>query len=144
MSMKIRGGKISLDDLLPEEAKDRVQITDQPAEIRRVLKRIRTLFEPHFSSAERMEIALGPDDLLAVIDALLAESEGLSPQPHLECAEELRKYLRSAMFDDLVGEPSNVLYTTQVNEGVVRYDAMPVDFWRKCLIALREQLTSAS
>jgi hypothetical protein len=37
-------------------------------------------------------------------------------------------------------EPSNILFTTQVNEEVVRYEAMEVGFWRECLGELGRQL----
>lgn len=37
-------------------------------------------------------------------------------------------------------EPSNILFTTQVNEDVVRYEAMEAGFWRECLGELGRQL----
>ncbi len=134
--MKIRSGSVSVEDLLPDASPGKLEVKNSPAEIRRVITRLRTLLAPHFEGAGRMDVTLGPDDLRAVIDALLAEADGLNPDPHLQCPEELRHYLRRTMFDDLVGEPSNVLYTTQVNDEVVRYEAMPVESWKDCLRAL--------
>jgi len=142
--VKIRSGTEQVEALFPDAAPGKLKVKNQPAELRRVVKRLRTLFAPHFESAGRMGITLGPDDLRAVIDGLLAEADGLNPASHLACPEELRQYLRFAMFDELVGEPSNILYTTQVNSETVRYEAMPADFWKQCLSALRVQLDSAS
>jgi len=141
--MNIRSGTQQVEELFPDAAPGKLEVKEQPAEIRRVVKRLRSLFAPHFENASRMEVLLGPDDLRAVIDALLAEADGLNPASHLQCPEELRLYLRQAIFDELVGEPSNILYTTQVNEETVRYESMPADFWKQCLNALREKLDQA-
>ncbi len=138
--MKIRSSSVIVEDLLPDAAPGKLEVENASAEIRRMVKRLRVLLVPHFESASRLGVILGPDDLRAVIDGLLAEADGLSPDSHLHCPEELRSYLRRTMFDELLAEPSNTLYTTQINEEVVRYEAMPADFWKDCLRALRAKL----
>lgn len=138
--MKIRSGTQIVEGLLPNASPGKLDVENRSAEIRRVLKRLKTLLAPHFESATRMGVTLGPADLRAVIDALLAEADRLNPDPWLQCPEELRHYLRRTMFEELAGEPSNILYTTKVSEDVVRYEAMPVDFWKSCLQALRSQV----
>ena len=138
--MKIRSAAQTVEEIFPDARLGKLEIKDAPAELRRVVKRLKVLLMPHFESAHRMGVALGPDDLRAVIQALLAEADRLNPDPHLQCPEELRHYVRRTMFDELVGEPSNIFYTTQINQDVVRYEAMPADFWKTCLTALANQL----
>ncbi len=140
--MKVRSGSVVVEDLLPDASPGKLEVENAAAEIRRVVKRLRSLLVPHFETAERMKIVLGPDDLRAVIDGLIAAADGCNPDPHLECPEELRLYLRRTMLDELADEPSNILYCTRVNDDVVRYEAMPADFWKNCLQALRDRLES--
>jgi len=141
--LKIRSGSELVEEFFPETPAGPLVVDNRPAEIRRVVKRLRVLLAPHFESASRMGIVLSADDIQAVLDALISETEGLNPSPHLQCPEELREYLRKTMFEELAGEPSNVLYTTQVNAEVVRYEAMPTEFWKSCLLALRGDLERA-
>lgn len=138
--MKIRSGTEQFEVVFPEVPVGRLKVENQSAELRRVVKRLRVLLLPHFESASRLGLVLGADDIRSVMNALIADADGLSPEPALACAEALRGYLRRSMFDDLVGEPSNVLYTTQVNADVIRYEAMPAEFWKSCLLAFREGL----
>lgn len=141
--MKIRSFSQITEDSFPEVSPGKREIENAPAEVRRVVKRLKIMIVPHFESASRMGVIPGPDDLRSVLQALLAEADGLNPSPHLECPDEIRHYFRRTMFDELVGEPSNVLYTTQVNAEVVRYEAMPTDFWKNCLEFLLEELDQA-
>lgn len=141
--MKIRSGTQSVEDIFPDAPQGKLQVENASAEVKRVVKRLKVLLAPHFGSAARMGVTLGPDDLRAVIRALMAEADRLSPEPHLQCPEELRHYLRRTMFEELVGEPSNILYTTRVNAEVVRYEAMPSDFWKRCLASLLNQLDAS-
>lgn len=141
--MKIRSATQSVEGIFPDAPPGKLQVENAPAEVKRVVRRLKVLLAPHFESAARVGVTLGPDDLRAVIRALMAEADGLSPEPYLQCPEELRHYLRHAMFDELAGEPSNILYTTRVNAEVVRYEAMPADFWKSCLAALLNQLDTS-
>ncbi len=138
--MKVRGRTQVVEDLLPETPLPPLEIENRPVEIRRVTKRLRTLLVSHFESATRLGVVLGPDDLRAVMDALICEADGMSPDAALQCPDEIRAYVRKSMFDELAGEPSNVLYTTQIRPDVVRYEAMPAGFWKACLTALRNDL----
>ncbi len=138
--MKVRSGAEVVENLLPDASPGKLEVADASTEIRRVVKRLRAMLVPHFETAARMEIVLGADDLRAVIDGLIADADGYNPDPHLQCPEELRLYLRRTIFDELADEPSNILYTTRVNDEVVRYEAMPADFWKNCLQALRDRL----
>lgn len=142
--MKIRSATQIVEDLFPDAPQGQLEVEDAPAEVRRVVKRLKSLLVPHFEGAARMGVSLGADDLRAVFAALIAEADQLNPEPLLQCPEELRHYVRRTMFDELVGEPSNVLYTTQVNAEVIRYEAMPTDFWKSCLQALLDELNQAN
>lgn len=141
--MKIRRRRPVVEKAFPDTEPPPLEVKNRPAETRRVLNHLRSLLVPHFTSAQRLGVTLGPDDLRAVIDALMAEADGLNPQAHLQCPEELRLYVRQSIFEELVGEPSNILYTTQVKADVIRYDAMPAEFWKECLGTLRSQLDEA-
>ena len=112
-------------------------IEDPQGEQRRVLKRLRDLIEMHQDLAERIGVLLGVVDIVAVIDALVAEAEGGDPHSALKHVDEVREYARLTMYDELLLEPSNVLLTTQVNADTVRYDSMPRAFWVDCLRTLR-------
>ena len=141
--MKIRASNIVGLDFFTGQLKKNLEIVNRSAEVRRVLKRIHGLFEPHIESARRMEVELDRDDIVAVLDALIAESERGDPEPLLACDDEVRQYLRKGMFDELVLEPSNILYTTKVSADTTRYDSMPADFWRQCLCDLKAEVLSS-
>lgn len=115
------------------------QIPQAKEEIQRIVRRLRSLLLPHFQSATRMGTSLGPDDLRAAVAALLAEADGLSPDPHLHCPDPIQLYLRRTMYEELLEEPSNIFFTTRVRSDVIRYEAMPRDFWKQCLMAFQAQ-----
>jgi hypothetical protein len=119
------------------------KIPDRTGEVPRVLKRLKTLIGTHYESSVRSGYPLETIDLRAVVSALLAESRGEDPTPHLDTGNEITTYFRRALYDELLEEPSNILFTTKVSEDVVRYEAMPVDFWRECLEALAVDLDSS-
>ena len=141
--MKVRAENIIGLDFFTGQLKRNLDIINRPVEAKRVLKRILSLFEPHIASARRMEVVLDRDDIVAVLDALIAESKGSNPEPFLACEDEVRTYLRKGIFDELVGEPSNILYTTKVSADTTRYDSMPADFWRQCLCDLKAEVLSS-
>lgn len=126
--------------LTPQEDPAPVEIRDRKTEVVRVVKRLQGLLVPHLESARRLDVVLGADDFRAVLNALDAEADGLSPSPHLLCPDEVRAYLRQSIYEELLGEPSNILYATPVKADVVRYDSMPKTFWKECLSGLRRQL----
>lgn len=142
--MKIRSASQVVEDLFPDAPPGKLEIENAPAEVRRVVKRLKIMLVSHFESASRLGIVPGADDVRSVMHALIAEADGLNPASHLECPDEIRHYFRRTIFDELVGEPSNVLYTTQINPEVVRYEAMPAEFWKQCIQTLLEELNAES
>ena len=142
--MKIRSAGEEVEVLLSDPRPQEPVIEDTPAEIRRVVARLKSLLPPWIEIGRRMGIALGAEDFLAVFEALLAEADQLNPMACLECSEELRLYWRQSLYEELLAEPSNILYSTVVNEDVVRFEAMPTSFWKTCILQLRNQIQEAN
>ena len=93
-------------------------------------------------AAARIGFPLGMPDLLAVFSALQAEADGLGSAAHLRSEEDVSTHLRRGLFEELLGEPSNIFFTTQVSEEVTRYEALPTDFWKDCLDALSSEIAT--
>lgn len=116
------------------------EIPNRTAEARRVVARLRAIVADHQASAARLGLTMDHANLHKVIDALIAESHRLDPEPWLAHPDELVSYVLRALYEELLEEPSNILFTTQVSATVMRYDAMDADFWRECLRLLSDQL----
>ncbi len=128
--------------LLPEIAPSRTpqEIEDRKGEAKRIVKRLLAIIADHHSSADHIGMALDQVLLLKVISALEAETHDEDPTPLLHDDDEVLAYLMRALYEELLEEPSNILFTTQVNPDTVRYEAMEVGFWRECLAELKWQL----
>jgi hypothetical protein len=128
--------------LLPEieTPKAPQEIEDRKGEAKRIVKRLLAIIADHHSSADCIGVALDQKLLLQVVAALEAETRNEDPTPLLQHEDEVRAYLMQALYDELLEEPSNILFTTQVSEDVVRYEAMEGKFWRECLEELGRQL----
>lgn len=133
------GGISPLPELEP--AKPPQEIEDRKGETRRIVKRLLAIIEEHRVSAMRMGFALDAPALDSVLRALEAETCGEDPSPVLADADEVRCYILTSLYEDLLAEPSNILHTTQVAKDVIRYEAMEVAFWMECVAALRQKLT---
>lgn len=116
------------------------EIEDRKGEVRRITKRLLAIIEDHRVSALRMSIQLDAASLQQVILALEAESRSEDPAVILTDADEIRCYVLTSLYEDLLAEPSNILHTTHIAEDVVRYEAMEVAFWQECIAALRLKL----
>ena len=125
----------------PPPAKPPQDIEDRKGEARRIVKRLLAIIADHHSSSDHLGVALDQPLLLQVVAALEAEIRGQDPAPLLHHDDEIRRYLIQALYEELLEEPSNILFTTQVSPDVVRYDAMETAFWQECLAELRRQLT---
>ncbi len=123
-----------------EPVKPPQEIEDRKGEAKRIVKRLLAIIADHHSSAFHIGVALDQALLLQVVSALEAETRNEDPAPFLRHEDEIRAYLMQALYEELLEEPSNILFTTQVNPDVVRYEAMEAGFWRECLAELRNQL----
>lgn len=132
------GGISPLPELEP--ARPPQEIEDRKGETRRIVKRLLAIIEEHRVSALRMGFVLDAAALDIVLRALEAETRGEDPSPVLADPDEVRCYILTSLYEDLLAEPSNILHTTRVAEDVIRYEAMEAAFWKECVAALREKL----
>ena len=121
--------------VIPE---DKPEIANRPAEAKRVLKRIAAIIEDHRRASAAMDVELGVNELSIVIDALRDHANGGKGTLETDGSDEIRDYCLSRLFEELVEEPSNILYTTTTGPDTVRYDAMETAFWIECLDLLEK------
>lgn len=109
-------------------------------EVGRVVKRLLAILREYRGSARRVGSPLDGAALREVVQALRIESFGGDHRALLHHPDPVAAWLRASLFQELVEEPSNVLFTTRLDEETVRYEAMETAFWRECLAALEERL----
>lgn len=127
-----------------EAVKPPQEIDDRSGETRRVVKRLLAIIEDHRVSAQRMGVPLDAAALECILHALEVETKNGDPAAVLSAGDDVvRNYVLTALYDDLLAEPSNILFTTQVAEDVVRYEAMDGVFWQECVAATRQVLSPA-
>ncbi|MEM9235341.1 MAG: hypothetical protein AAGB14_01080 [Verrucomicrobiota bacterium] len=115
----------------PREAEQ--AIPDHKAEAKRIVKRLSAIVADHFDAAVPLGIELGATDLGLVLEALREHAKGGPGNPVSGARDEIHGYCLNRMFDELVEEPSNILFTTQSGPDSIRYDAMNAAFWIECL-----------
>jgi hypothetical protein len=115
-------------------------VEDRGAECDRVLRRLLAILREHRASARRVGSPLDREAVLTVIAALRLESFGGDPRHLLRHPDPVAAWLRETLYQDLLEEPSNVLFTTRIDDETVRYEAMAPAFWRECLEALEERV----
>ncbi len=93
----------------------------------------------HHSSADHIGIALDQILLLKGASAQEPGTRNENPSPLLHDADEVLASLLRAIYEELLEEPGNILFTTQVNPGTVRCEVMEIGFWRECLAKLKRQ-----
>ena len=112
---------------------------DQRAETGRIVRRLEAIVTTHLEGARRVGHPLKLEQVIAVIDALRAEAKG-QQRPVVFSDGEVAFYLMDGLYEELLGEPSNLFSATPVAEGVTRYEPLPREFWLMCLHALRHRL----
>lgn len=115
----------------PVEAEQKMD--DPLAEAKHVVQRLAAVFEEHRVAASRMDIDFGSKDLKLVIGALRDHAKGGEGLPVLGSRDEIHGYCLNRLFEELVEEPSNILYATKKNADTIKYDAMNSAFWIDCL-----------
>lgn len=118
-------------------------IEDRLVEARRVVRRLIAIVREHRASARRVGSPLDDEALGVVLRALRVESLGGDHHPLLQHDDPVAAWLRNSLFQELLEEPSNILFTTRVDDETVRYEAMEVAFWRECLQLLEKQLVES-
>jgi len=119
------------ENLEPVEATQ--EMDDPKEEVQRIVKRLAAIVEDHKRAAEQLNITLGQDDLSLVIDSLKNHGKGGEGIPVPGARDEIHGYCLNRLFEELVEEPSNILYTTKRGADTVKYDAMNASFWLECL-----------
>ena len=113
--------------------------SNQAAEIGRIVRRLESIVTNHLEGARRIGHPLTLEQVIAIIDALRAEAEG-QQRPVAFSNGEVAFYLMDGLYEELLAEPSNIFSSTQVAEGVVRFEPLQREFWLECLQALRHRL----
>ena len=112
---------------------------NEPAEIARIVRRLEAIVTTHLESARRVGNPLTLEQVIAIIDALRAEAEG-QQRPMAFSDGEVAFYLMDGLYEELLGEPSNIFSATPVAGGAIRFEPLQRDFWLTCLQALRRRL----
>lgn len=120
-------------DVLPPAPEIKQDIGDRKAEAKRIVKRLAAIVEDHRQAAIPLDIELGAKDISSVIEALREHARGGKGTPVPGARDEIHGYCLNRLFDELVEEPSNILFTTKTGPDTVRYDAMNGAFWMECL-----------
>ena len=122
------------------EGGDTLVIENRAQECVRIVTRLLDLIDRHVASLAKSGLEIGWADMQLVLLALEADADGRDVNCHLDGGDEIAAYVRRNLFDELVGEPSNIFYTTKVDAKTVRYQALPKDFWKECIALLRQKL----
>lgn len=118
---------------IPSNPEVEQEIKDRKGEAKRVVKRLISIFEDHKDAAIPLKIKLSSEDLHLVINALRDHAKGGAGSPVSGSRDEIHGYCLNRLFDELVEEPSNILFTTKTGPDTMRYDAMNASFWIECL-----------
>ncbi len=105
-----------------------------------MLKRLMVIAGDHARSAKALGIELQPDDLRAVIGVLRDHASGGRGLPVPGARDAIHAHVLDRFFEELVEEPSNVLFTSRTGPDSIRYDAMDPDFWIECLDLMERTL----
>ena len=132
---------LRLDFSLREKPARTQAVSNRGGEVARVVKRLLAIVREHRSSARRVGSPIDPTALGMIVDALRIESYGGDPRPLLHHPDPVAAWLRQSLYQELLVEPSNVLFTIPIDEETIRYEAMEVEFWRECLQELEERVS---
>ena len=127
---------------LPQNPEVEQDIQDRKGEAKRVTKRLAFIFEEQKDAALPLKINLGGEDLQLVISALRDHARGGVGSPVPGSRDEIHGYCLNRLFDELVEEPSNILFTTKTGPDTMRYDAMNATFWIECLDLMEDTFCS--
>ena len=93
----------------------------------------------HLEGARRIGHPLNLEQVIAIVDALHAEADGTN-RPVAFSDGEITFYLMDGLYEELLGEPSNIFQSIQTPDGVTRFEPLRRDFWVACLEALRQRM----
>ena len=117
----------------PPPLNGKPEIVDRLDEAKRVVKRIEAIIEDHRDACLPLTVELGATEISCVFAALRDHARGGKGELDLASYDEIASHCLNRLFEELVEEPSNVLYTTSTGPDTTRYDAMEPAFWIECL-----------
>ena len=120
-------------DFVPPLPESQREIANRKEEAKRVVKRLAAIVEDHRQSALPLDLELGAKDIACVLNSLRDHARGGTGTPVEGARDEVHGYCLNRLFDELVEEPSNILFTTKTGPDTMRYDAMSTEFWLECL-----------
>ena len=123
----------------PSPGSEPLPAKQQRVEIARIVRRLEAIVINHLEGARRIHYPLSLEQVLAIIDALQAEAEGKS-RPVAFSNGEVMFYLMDGLYEELLGEPSNIFLSTPLAEGGIRFEPLQRDFWLVCLEGLRQRM----
>jgi len=118
------------------------EIGDRKLEAQRVVKRLTTILDEHRSASRQLDVKIDASQLGIVIAALRDHARGGAGKLVLDGCDEIVSHCLNRLFEELVEEPSNILFTTATGPDTMRYDAMDPTFWIECLDLLEENAKS--
>jgi hypothetical protein len=125
-----------------ETNKSPTSAAERRAEALRIVKRLAGLIEEHRQAALPLGIQLSDTDLVSVIAALRDHADGGPGAPVPGARDAIHAHVLNRLFEELVEEPSNILYAKPNADGSkpAGYEAMDVPFWLECLDLLETEL----
>lgn len=127
-----------IDNEEPTPPLDTPEIVNRPQEAKRVVKRITSIVNEHRHACLTLGVTLSAGELRIVIDALRDHAKGGSGNLDLSKCDDIQSHCLHRLFEELVEEPSNILYATKTGSDSIRYDAMESSFWIECLDLLQK------
>jgi len=123
---------------IPEPPPSKQDIAALKGEAKRVVKRITAIVAEHRHAAVPLGIELTSGDLRSVLTALRGHARGGSGLPVPGARNEIHTHVLNRLFEELVEEPSNILFTTVTGPDTTRYESMDPAFWIECLELLEK------
>ena len=132
----------SIEKEKPKMPGNQAEIADRKQEARRVVRRLSNIVVEHHEASLAMGVSLGTSEIQIVIAALRDHAQGGSGELALDGCDEILSHCLTRLYEELVEEPSNILYVTPTGPETIRYDAMNASFWMECLDLLEENIAS--
>lgn len=123
---------------------DKPEIVNGKAEAKRVINRISGIILEHREASLQLNVVLGWNELSIVIDALRDHAQGGQGILQLAGLDEIQAHCINRLYEELVEEPSNILYSTPTGPSTTRYDSMEPSFWIECLDLLENEILKST
>lgn len=127
----------------PSEAVVETKAFDHKIESERVVKRLINIVNEHHRSSLPLGVSIDQPLLRIITAALREHAQGEEGRLDLNGCDEILSHCLTRLFEELVEEPSNILYTTPTSPESTQYDAMDSSFWIDCLNLLEQRFDPA-